>query len=74
MIEFLTNAHIGWWFLAQTLVIGACFISLDNYNYQRTMLFTEALEDIKSKLELVESRTKYLTKSIDTLNEDEYVD
>ena len=74
MIEFLTNLHIGWWFLAHALIMVACFISLDNYNYQRTMLFAEALEDIKSKLELVESRTKYLTKSIDTFNEDEYVD
>lgn len=74
MIEFLTNAHIGWWFLAQTLVIGACFISLDNYNYKRGMLFANAIQDLNSKLELIESRTKHLMKSIDTFNEDEYVD
>ena len=71
MIEFLTNLHIGWWFLAQTLMILACFISLDNYNYKRTMLFAEALEDIKSKLDLIEHRTAEQMKSMRDFEEED---
>ena len=49
MEEFFTNLHIGWWFLAQTLIILVCFISLDNYAYKRTMLFANAIEDLRAK-------------------------
>ena len=51
MEEFFTNLHIGWWFLAQTLIIMVCFISLDNYAYKRTMLFANAIEDLKAKVD-----------------------
>jgi len=51
MEEFFTNLHIGWWFLAQTLIILVCFISLDNYAYKRTMLFANAIEDLRAKVD-----------------------
>ena len=60
MEEFFTNLHIGWWFLAQTLIILVCFISIDNYAYKRTMLFAQAFEDVKSRLDILETRTAKL--------------
>ena len=54
MIEFLTNLHIGWWFLAHGLTMLACFISLDNYNYKRTMLFANAIQQMNEKIEGLE--------------------
>ena len=54
MIEFLTNLHIGWWFLAHGLTMLACFISLDNYNYKRTMLFANVVQEMNQKIEGIE--------------------
>ena len=54
MIEFISELHFGWWFLAHTLIMIACFISLDNYNYKRTMLFAKAIEEIDRKLESIQ--------------------
>ena len=62
MEEFFTNLHIGWWFLAQTLIILACFISLDRYAYHRSMLFANYFEQLNKKIELLESRTVELIK------------
>ena len=64
MIEFLTNLHIGWWFLAHTLIMLACFISLDQYNYKRTMLFARAIEEIQTKLNELEVDIKYIQNSM----------
>ena len=55
MEEFFTNLHIGWWFLAQTLIILACFISLDRYAYHRSMLFARAIEDLTAKVDRLEN-------------------
>jgi hypothetical protein len=55
MEEFFTNLHIGWWFLAQTLIILVCFISMDNYAYKRTMLFARAIEDLTAKVDRLEN-------------------
>tara|TARA_R100000654_G_scaffold69989_1_gene99952 strand:- start:525 stop:764 length:240 start_codon:yes stop_codon:yes gene_type:complete len=54
MIEFISELHFGWWFLAHTLIMIACFISLDNYNYKRTIMFANAIEEINKKLELIQ--------------------
>ena len=64
MIEFLTNLHIGWWFLAHTLIMVVCFTSLDNFAYKRTMLFANALQDIKDKLDELEVEIKYIQNSM----------
>ena len=63
MIEFISNLHIGWWFLAHALTMLACFISLDNYNYKRTMLFANAIQEMNEKLERIEGRTTHKMKS-----------
>jgi hypothetical protein len=55
MEEFFTSLHIGWWFLAQTLIILVCFISMDNYAYKRTMLFARAIEDLTAKVDRLEN-------------------
>ena len=70
MIEFLSNLHIGWWFLAHTLIMVVCFTSLDNFAYKRTMLFANALQDIKDKLELIEHRTAKQIKTMRVLEDD----
>jgi len=74
MEEFFTNLHIGWWFLAQTLIILVCFISIDNYAYKRTMLFAEAFEDVKSRLDILETRTAKLIQITRNLDRDYDVD
>ena len=73
MEEFFTNLHIGWWFLAQTLIILVCFISIDNYAYKRTMLFAQAFEDVKSRLDILETRTAKLIQ-ITRNHENDYDD
>ena len=72
MTEFLSDLHIGWWFLAHALIMLACFISLDNYNYKRTMLFANALQDINDKLDRIEGRTHNKMKSMRAFDDDEY--
>jgi len=64
MFEFLSNLHIGWWFLAHTLIMVVCFTSLDNFAYKRTMLFAGALQDIKDKLDELEVDIKYIQNSM----------
>ena len=72
MIEFISNLHIGWWFLAHALTMLVCFISLDNYNYKRTMLFANAIQEMNEKLELIELRTAKQIKTMRVLEDDEY--
>ena len=67
MIEFISNLHIGWWFLAHALIMLACFISLDQYNYKRTMLFARAIEEMQTKLDKLdelEVDIKYIQNSM----------
>ena len=71
MIEFISELHFGWWFLAHTLIMLACFTSLDNLNYKRTMLFANAIEEIQNKLDLLESKTAYyqdLANKLDSID------
>ena len=70
MIEFISNLHIGWWFLAHALTMLACFISLDNYNYKRTMLFANAIQEMNEKLERIEGRTTHKMKSMRAFDDD----
>ena len=63
----MMDLHIGWWFLGQTLIIIACFISVDRYNFRRGMVLQTLLYDVLQKLETIEDLTD---RDWETCNDD----
>lgn len=45
----LENINLYWWFVGQTIIIVACFISVDRYNFKRAMVMQTHYQDILAK-------------------------
>jgi len=63
----LENINLYWWFVGQTIIIVACFISVDRYNFKRAMVMQTHYQDILAKLDRVELMVENTKDAVDDI-------